>query len=274
MSSHVRTAKEPRHVVCLSGGKDSTALAIYLRERIPDVEYIFTDTGEELEETYEYLVQLEAFLGKPITHLNVDRPFKHWLDMFGGYLPSPRMRWCTRMLKIKPLEAYLGDDAAIMYVGIRADEDREGYITGKPEIRPVYPFKDDGITIDDVYQILDEAGVGLPDYYQWRTRSGCYFCFFQRKREWVGLLQKHPDLFKKAMAFEKVDEAAGKRFTWNQDESLEELARPERVEEIIRKHDEAMERETRNRPRQRLVEVFGEVLDASGTDDPCLICNL
>ena len=270
----MRSDGSPRHILCLSGGKDSTALAIYLRDRLVDIEYVFTDTGKELPETYEYLVQLEAFLGKPITRLNADRTFDHWLEVFGGYLPSARMRWCTKVLKIKPLEAYLGDDPAIMYIGIRADEDREGYITGKPEITPVYPFKEDGITIDGVYRILEEAGVGLPEYYRWRTRSGCFFCFFQRKREWVGLLQEHPDRYREAMAYEKVNEATGRRFTWNQDESLEELARPERVAEIIRKHNVAMEREAQQRPRRRLVEVFDDVLDGSSTDSPCLICNL
>jgi hypothetical protein len=38
------------------------------------------------------------------------------------------------------------------------------------------------------------------------TRSGCYFCFFQRKHEWVGLQDRHPDLFQKAIDYEhKVD---------------------------------------------------------------------
>ena len=62
-------------------------------------------------------------------------------------------------------------------------------------IEPKYPFKEDGITETDVYRILEESGLGLPEYYKWRTRSGCYFCFYQRKAEWVGLMENHPDLF-------------------------------------------------------------------------------
>jgi len=70
-------AEKPiRHILSLSGGKDSTALAIFMRDRIPNVEYAFCDTGEELPETYEYLDRLEVFLGKQITRLNPDRPFK------------------------------------------------------------------------------------------------------------------------------------------------------------------------------------------------------
>ena len=46
-----------------------------------------------------------------------------------------------------------------------------------------------------------ESGLGKPSYYEWRSRSGCYFCFYQRKKEWVGLLENHPDLFEKAIEY-------------------------------------------------------------------------
>ena len=50
-----------RHVLGISGGKDSAALAVYMRDRNPelDIEYFFTDTGEELPEVYEFLGKLE-----------------------------------------------------------------------------------------------------------------------------------------------------------------------------------------------------------------------
>src|SRR3954470_15707162 len=99
-----------RHVLGISGGKDSSALAIYMRDKVPDLEYFFTDTGAELPETYEYLSRLEAVLGSRIVRLNADRGFEHWLQVYGGALPSPQMRWCTKQLKIKPLEAWLGED--------------------------------------------------------------------------------------------------------------------------------------------------------------------
>ena len=56
------------HVLGLSGGRDSAALAVYMRENNPDldIDYFFTDTGKELPEVYEFLVKLEGFLGKPI----------------------------------------------------------------------------------------------------------------------------------------------------------------------------------------------------------------
>src|SRR4029453_14662496 len=92
--------KPVRHILGLSGGKDSTALAIHMRKTRPelDLEYVFTDTGSELTETYEYFILGEAFLGKKIVRLTAGRGFDDWLKVFGGYLPSPQMRWCTHQL--------------------------------------------------------------------------------------------------------------------------------------------------------------------------------
>ena len=125
-----------RHILSMSGGKDSTALAVYMRDRQPDMEYVFCDTEKELQETYDYLAKVEAYLGKPVIRLNDERGFDHWLEVYGHYLPSPQMRWCTRQLKIRPFERFVGDDPVISYIGIRGDEHRDGYISSKPNITP------------------------------------------------------------------------------------------------------------------------------------------
>lgn len=197
-------AESPRHICGISGGKDSSALAVYLRDCVPDMEYFFCDTGAELPETYEYLTRLEVILGKPIRRLNAQRGFDHWFEVFRGTLPSPQMRWCTKNMKIKPIEAWIGSEPAISYVAIRADEsNRKGYISTKPNITTRFPFVEDGVDHAGVLRILDEAGIGLPAYYDWRTRSGCYFCFYQRKAEWIGLSERHPELFDRAVAIEQ-----------------------------------------------------------------------
>lgn len=265
-----------RHIVLISGGKDSTALALYLKDKRPELEleYVFCDTHKELPETYEYLTRIEAYLGKPVTRLSSglgERGFDHYLKVYGDYLPAPNMRWCTKKMKIEPFENYVGDDPVILYVGIRADEHREGYISTKPNIKPVFPFKEDGLRKEDVIRILEQSGVGIPTYYEWRTRSGCYFCFFQRRGEWVGLKEKHPDLFERAKEYEKPDLG----FTWIHGESLEQLEQPKRVEEIRRRESERKERVAKQRKPRTLAEAFG----AASADDPddeigCLICHL
>lgn len=330
-----------RHILGISGGKDSAALAIYLKQKYPNlkIEYYNSDTGCELEETENLINRLEAYLGKIVRLKAVEvekspepTPFHHYLKAMGGFLPSPQARWCTKKMKLDRFEEFVGDDYAISYVGIRGDEDRDGYISSKPNIQAIFPFRKniwsidvinkvlhnenlkqlidiyeklcpDGImkedimdivrkpltktffyskkmnalldfdiklfnhvvfeylkttdypvgkldefplldnadvlVKDDIFRILRESGVGVPAYYEeipfevdgkkgsyCRSRSGCYFCFFQQKIEWIWLLEQHPDLFKKAMGFEKDG------YTWNQNESLEDLCKPERVRQI------------------------------------------
>jgi len=273
MTTSKQSVDNCRHILSLSGGKDSTALALYMRDSIPDMEFVFCDTGEELEETYKYLDSLEAKLGKMINRLNPQRPFTHYLHIYRGVLPDPRTRWCTRMLKIKPFERFVGKDRVILYIGIRADEaHRKGYIIKKPNITACFPFVEDGIKCSDVFRILEDNHIGLPDYYRWRSRSGCYFCFFQQRREWVGLLEEHPALFYKAMSYEKIDRETGERYTWVQGESLADLSKPERVAQIKREFEERMEREDRHRSNLSLFEVFAE--EGLGTSMSCTICHI
>lgn len=343
-----------RHVLGISGGKDSAALAIYLHEKYPQIDftYYYTDTGKELDETYQLLENIEIYLGKKIETLQSkevtdtsENPFDFYYKSFRGYVPSPTARWCTNFMKLQPFEKFIGTEPTVSYVGIRGDEDREGYISKKNNIQSIFPFRrniwsedvlmklfhpdnnaavldfysnvlkgdrldramdiiqseitferhkrittqnqvkqkleglldlgvvdfnhatfqflkgteyplsfeedyplldnEDVLVRDDIFKILRASGVGVPAYYEKidyevdgqigqyaRSRSGCFFCFFQQKIEWVWLLEQHPDKYKQAMVYENVDEA----FTWNQGESLEELKQPERVERIKREH--------------------------------------
>ena len=333
------------HVLGISGGKDSAALAIYMSKNYPslDINYYTCDTGKELKETYELIDRLNSVLGKNITVYNsldienspLNNPFDHFLAVYGGYLPSPTSRWCTNKLKLQPFEKNIGNEPTISYVGIRGDENREGYISKKENIQTIFPFRkniwsedvikkflsndnleiiksiylnltldnkiidivnqplsfkfsqnqkvtalidlnlklfnkaifeflkttdypvgkleyfplienEDIIKIDDVFAILENSGVGIPAYYKpvnykvvirgeektgtySRSRSGCFFCFYQQKIEWVWLLEQHPELYEMAISYEKEG------YTWAE-ETLIELKRPERVDTIKKDH--------------------------------------
>ena len=236
------------HVLGLSGGRDSAALAVYMRQHHPelDIEYFFTDTGKELPEVYEYLGRLEGFLGQSILRLNPDRDFDFWLKQYNDFLPSPQTRWCTRQLKLRPFEQWLrpkleNGETIYSYVAIRSDEEyREGYASKNDRLIVRLPFKEVGIDKAGVLEILDGAGLGLPTYYAWRTRSGCTFCFFQQKIEWVRLKEHHPDAFEEAKAYEKNSVDHGSPFTWSQGEALDELEKPERIRQIRQEHEQRL----------------------------------
>ena len=116
------------HILSLSGGKDSTALAFFMKDNMPEIfektELVFCDTECELPETYDYLNKIEIFLNKKITWLKPEKSFEHIMAT-GSFLPSPIKRWCTVELKAKPFEKYIKqkeDGKTFLYIGIRADE--------------------------------------------------------------------------------------------------------------------------------------------------------
>ena len=343
-----------KHVLGISGGKDSAALAIYMNKKYPEINFVyyFCDTGKELDETYQLVKNLEIYLGKEITKLKAKEPkqagknpFDFYYNAYRGYLPSSQARWCTKKMKIEPFEDFVGNYPVVSYVGIRGDEDREGYISRKSNIQSIFPFRRniwsedvmhkvlDNVNItavaelyskqlsgsalnrvmkvilepyefdknymvtkrnlkeklnnllncgvpafnkmvfnflkstnyplakekdypllnnenilvrDDIFKILEKSGVGIPGYYEKkeyevngekgeyaRSRSGCYFCFFQQKIEWIWLYEQHPELYKKAMKYEDKKEG----FTWNSNqESLIDLIHPKRIKQIKMEH--------------------------------------
>ena len=272
-----------KRVLGLSGGRDSAALAVYMRQNYPEynIDYFFTDTGKELPEVYEFLVKLEGFLGQPILRLNPDRDFDFWLKQFNNFLPSPQTRWCTKQLKIRPFERWLrpilGEGATIYsYVAIRSDEEyREGYSSKHDNLIVKLPFKEAGIDKAGVLEILEAAGIGLPKYYAWRTRSGCTFCFFQQKIEWVRLKEQHPQAFEEAKAYEKDAVTHGSPFTWTDGESLDELEQPARIDQIKQDHQQRLIR-IQSKVQSNPLRPDSEPLDIDdlyGRAKVCLACH-
>lgn len=361
-----------RHVLGISGGKDSAALAIYMKNLYPDmdIEFYTCDTGKELDETYQLIRNLESKLGVSIQKLYAktadhDNPFDFYHNLYGGYLPSSNARWCTQKLKIEPFENYIGNTPVISYVGIRGDEEREGYISTKPHVQSIFPFRENiwseeviskvlkndnqnllkllykdqlnnnlyqraidilktplslsytqaqkqkalmGLGIkefnrvvfqslrdsafpiallddfplldneeilirEDIFRILRESGVGVPAYYEEipyeingktgkynRSRSGCFFCFFQRKIEWVWLYEQNPTKFFLAMEYEKDG------YTWMQDERLENLINPERIKQIKEDFLIKQQNATKNHRSDKLI----DILDAE--EEGCAAC--
>ena len=269
-----------------------------MRDTYPemDIQYFFTDTGEELKEVYSYLDKLEAYLGKPIARLNqVDESrkgsktqFETFMHRYNNFLPSATARWCTIEMKLKPFEKWVKQffdegSEVISYVAIRADEKRLGYKSTNENLLVKFPFIEDNIDKEKVHEILDQSGLGLPDYYKWRSRSGCTFCFFQQKIEWVRLSKEHPEAFKRAQKLEKTALDHDSPFTWCQGETLGELIEPERVEKIEADFEKRLERERKNKEKRLSRNPFLEDTDLKKSDieevygddvsSSCLICH-
>jgi 3'-phosphoadenosine 5'-phosphosulfate sulfotransferase (PAPS reductase)/FAD synthetase len=225
---------------------------------------------------------LEGFLGKKIRYLDPGRDFKFYLAQYNQFLPSAQTRWCTKDLKIKPFEKWVKSEfteqgyTVYSYVAIRADEDfRQGLNSKNGNLITKLPFKDDGIDKAGVFEILENSGLGLPTYYDWRSRSGCTFCFFQQKIEWVGLKERHPEAFERAKQMEKTSLDHGSPFSWSEGETLLELEKPERIAQIRADHEKRVERAKAKRKVDPLRPEQGAVdLDEIyGQQKVCLACH-
>lgn len=188
-----------KHVLGLSGGKDSTCLALAMRERHPELEmeYISTPTGNELPELFEHLDRLEVLLGKPIKRLGIGKTLHELIDDM-GMLPNFRARWCTRMLKIEPTIEYMAalPAGSLLYVGLRADEPTREGIYGD-DVTSVFPFKDWGWNESDVWRFLDDRGIVIP------VRTDCGDCYHQRIIEWRNYWRDYPELYAASVAIEE-----------------------------------------------------------------------
>ena len=232
---------EERHIIPISG-KDSLATALLQLAKEPNLpyEFMFNPTGAELPEVFDWLDKVEVYLKKPITRVGKNLEYIITNER-GGFLPSWNDRFCTKQSKMTPMENFIGSSPCFVYYGIRADEDRVGYNnSSKPNIFPKMPLVEAGINLKMVYQIIKNAGLKPPTFFweeiytevekrmnlklikvlpewiidmlfSWRTRANCYFCFNQRKYEWVGLLRHYPELFKNAQKME----TNGSDFFWN-----------------------------------------------------------
>jgi hypothetical protein len=221
-----------RHIIPISG-KDSAATALVQIARAPELpyEFIFCDVKMELPETYAWLDKLATTLG--ITIKTVGKSLREVIDE-QNMLPSQGRRFCTKYGKIFPIRDFIEKDAATQYFGIRADETGRAGWSGPANVVAKYPLVELGLGIRNVYQILGDRGIMPPLFFwerlfdavwkranqtkraiidslspwdrsalfSWRSRSNCFMCFYQRRYEWVGLLEHHPDLFEDARQIE------------------------------------------------------------------------
>lgn len=196
--------------VSLSGGADSTALAIYLHERGEEFELVFADTGAELPETYWIIPRIARALEVKLNVVSRSTFFQRLIAR-GYLLPSWRVRWCTKELKLVPLKSY-----SDMAVGICADEDHQMPKANRPLV-------DAGITKVEARRLCVKYDL-LNPCYTWRTSCSCFCCPFQHKQDWRNLWREHPDLYRIAECWEEMSmEVSPTKFTWNQNFTLMQL---------------------------------------------------
>ena len=203
--------------VNLSGGKDSTALAVYLDKKGVDFKLLFADTMAEFPETYMTLSKVANALGKELV-IAPSKGFFYYLSKYGYMLPDFRRRYCTRLLKQEVLDEVLNEDD-ISYVGITADESHRLEGLEKP-YQLERPFVDDDISSLEVKELCGDL---LNPIYKWRSSCSCFCCPFQKKGDWVHMLENHPQFYRLAEQWEDLSLSFGKGFSFRKEITLKEM---------------------------------------------------
>ena len=191
-------------VVSVSGGKDSTAMALWLIEQgLQDrCHWVFADTKWEHPSLYKYIEYLEKIIG-PIDRAESSKFPGGIPDLARkkGFFPGRMLRFCTTELKVKPITEYLQQfDNPINCVGIRAQESRsraalDMWDNGGPmQIDTWRPIIEWGV--EDVIAIHNKHGVRPSELYLREqypaTRVGCYPCIYSRKNEIAAVAKNDP----------------------------------------------------------------------------------
>lgn len=206
--------KQVKHIVSLSGGKDSTAMLLrMLEEGMPVDIILFCDTGLEFEGMYRHIDKLEKYIGIPITRLKSQQPFEY---LFFEHMPKrknpeligrkgyswggPRNRWCTAMLKTRIIDRYLRELSKEytlkQYIGIAADEAHR--------VRDFnYPLVDWGMTEADCLAYCKERGFDWDGLYDIFHRVSCWCCPLQSYDELRKLRRHFPELWERLRYMDK-----------------------------------------------------------------------
>lgn len=190
-----------KHIGAISGGKDSVAMALLLKEQNPSIKYIWvcTPTGNEPPEWFAHIKRLRDRIGPiiPIMHTGgLEGLIKEW-----NALPNWRQRWCTRVLKIEPFARFLeANSPAKFYVGLRADEERRegGDYQMVPNVEMIFPLREANMGLQDVLTFLSTRQQSIP------KRTDCMLCFFQRLIEWYELWRDNYPAYQQGIIWEKM----------------------------------------------------------------------
>jgi 3'-phosphoadenosine 5'-phosphosulfate sulfotransferase (PAPS reductase)/FAD synthetase len=236
-----------KHIVCFSGGKDSTALILWAIENLPDFMTVFCDTGWEHPITYAYVEEINQTLlyGSLITLVSAKYDSFVDLCVLKGRAPSAKARFCTEALKVRPMIDWLKtlDDEVTVYQGIRADE---SVSRAKMEARQWSDDYDAWIerplltwTAERCFATMAAHGVKPnPLYLMGAGRVGCFPCVMVNMRELKAYLSGEvgPELKRRLFDLEArvgcsffepsyiperfctgFDEKSGKPFPWAAD---------------------------------------------------------
>jgi 3'-phosphoadenosine 5'-phosphosulfate sulfotransferase (PAPS reductase)/FAD synthetase len=187
-----------KHIALYSGGKDSTAVLILIKENnLPLDEILYADVGSWMwPGVDEHLKKVEEYVGMKITRIDISKQIQEGFKKWG--FPSPLIRWCTGM-KRDGLNKHLNqiEDDLTQYVGIAYDEQHR---TGNKRYAKgiiKYPLIDFKYTEKMALNLCYRRGFDFDGVYDHHSRYNCWCCPLQRLDELRITFKYYPELWDK-----------------------------------------------------------------------------
>jgi len=203
-SKGVKRQKDATYIVSYGGGINSTAMVVFLvKNKFPLDYVIFSDTGDEMPETYEYVQYMTKYLKRHKIDMKTVKPNSTLSEVCirRKVVPSQVWRWCTRDHKVKPIHKFYKtlDSHIYQYMGIDYGEVRRMKPASEDWITNLYPLVDFKIDRDACVSMIKQARLKIP------VKSGCYLCPYNNMDRWTEIYEKHPELYQKAMGIEEMN---------------------------------------------------------------------
>jgi hypothetical protein len=192
-----------RKIVWFScGAASAIAAKLTVEKKTPDtyVEVVYCNTSEdEHPDNERFTKDVEAWIGLPIQRIGNPK-FSKVSDIFQAkkYMSGPAGAPCTVELKKKPRFAFQKADDIHIF-GYTKDEKRRVDVFEKnnPELFLEWPLIEAGLTKNDCFKKLEEAGIKLPEMYNLGfNNNNCIGCVkAQSPAYWNKVRQHFPKVF-------------------------------------------------------------------------------
>jgi len=195
-------------IVNVSGGKDSSALLLWIKAHYPNnpITALYNNTGFEHPGILEYIQNMTSQMEVPLVVL--DSPGLLNVVEARGLIPGFGCRYCTRALKMNPAAKWIRrnypEGKVINCFGFRAEESPtrakkeiltsyDDLCTHKREVLNFSPLLD--WTTYDVVKLVESQGFKLFHTYKYLSRLSCRYCFLAGKHDREAIKLNDPEAF-------------------------------------------------------------------------------
>lgn len=196
-----------KHIVSLSGGKDSTAMLLMMIEKkMPIDAIVYVDSMKDFPSMYRHMEKLAEYI-RPLEITRLSFDFDYWFGEHkitkgrrkgdNGYgWPHSNRRWCTR-IKTNLINDFMKEERRIDYVGLAYDEQH------RMKSNKVYPLVGWGVTEIQALAYCYDRGFDWDGLYEHFNRVSCYCCPLQSLSDFKAIYQHYPEQWQAIMGMDK-----------------------------------------------------------------------